>query len=205
MKGYGRMQTHYFTDNSSLHSNEKTCRYSFMGHIYEFVTDDGVFSKSSIDEGSRVLLEAVSAEDIHGEVLDLGCGYGPIGIIAGTLFPSCHLTMTDINPRAVGLAVRNCAANGVEAKCFVSDGFAGITGMFDHVLTNPPIRAGKSVIYKMFEDAHMHLHDGGSLYAVIRRKQGAESAVKKFTEVFGNCEVILRSRGYWVLKGIRVL
>lgn len=199
------MQTHYFTDNTGLPSNEKEYRYSFMGHTYVFVTDDGVFSKSALDEGSRILLEAVMQEDIHGEVLDLGCGYGPIGIITGTCFPSVHLTMTDINPRAVQLAERNCAANGIKADVFVSDGFAAVQGMYDHVLTNPPIRAGKQVIYRMFEDAHAHLQPSGSLYAVIRRKQGAESAVKKFTEIFGNCEVILRSKGYWVLKGIRTL
>ncbi len=195
--------THYFTDNRDLPSREKELRISFLGKEYTFVTDIGVFSKNELDEGSAVLLEAVQSLDISGSVLDLGCGYGPIGIITASMTPQCQVTMSDVNPRAAELAVKNCIRNGIQAQCLVSDGFEKIDNSFDVILTNPPIRAGKRVIYRLFEDACAHLNEEGVLLVVIRRKQGAESALTKLQEIFGNGETILRKRGYWILKAVR--
>ncbi|MBQ1467043.1 MAG: class I SAM-dependent methyltransferase [Solobacterium sp.] len=195
--------THYFTDNRDLPSREKELRISFLGKEYTFVTDIGVFSKNELDEGSAILLEAVQSLDISGSVLDLGCGYGPIGIITASMTPQCQVTMSDVNPRAVELAVKNCIHNGIQAQCQVSDGFEKIDNSFDVILTNPPIRAGKRVIYRLFEDACAHLNKEGVLLVVIRRKQGAESALAKLQEIFGNGETILRKRGYWILKAVR--
>lgn len=203
MKGCG-FTAHYFTDNHNLSENRKDHSFRFSGHLLTFTTDNGVFSKTEIDEGTRILLTAVVQEGIHGSVLDLGCGYGVVGITLKKVFDDITVTAVDINPRAVELTRLNCQKNGVPAEVFVSNGFAQITGSFDAVITNPPIRAGKKVIYKMFEDAYAHLHENGVLFAVIRRKQGAESAFRKFEEVFGSCEVIAREKGYWVLKSSKL-
>ena len=203
MKGCG-FTAHYFTDNHNLSENRKDHSFRFSGHLLTFTTDNGVFSKTGIDEGTQILLDAAVKEELHGSVLDLGCGYGAVGIALKTVYPDIQLTAVDINSRAVELTQLNCEKNHIEADVFVSDGFEGITSSFDYVLTNPPIRAGKKVIYKMFEDAFDHLNEKGEIFAVIRRKQGAESALKKFEEIFGNCEVIAREKGYWVLKSFKL-
>ncbi len=195
---------HYFTDNRNLEENRKEHSFRFSGHLYTFVTDNGVFSKTGVDRGTEILLEACLDEHLYGRVLDLGCGYGVVSAVLGTAFPSVKMTAVDINPRAVELTQINCAQNHVPCDAFVSDGFAAVDGLFSHVVTNPPIRAGKAVIYGMFEDSFRHLVRRGTLIAVIRRKQGAESAVKKLTEIFGNCEVISRDKGYWVLRSTKL-
>lgn len=153
-----------------------------------------------MDHGTQVLLETLEGEDIHGKVLDLGCGYGPVGVVIKTLFPKTEMTSCDVNPRAVELTALNAKKNHVSLETVVSDGFEKIQANYDIVITNPPIRAGKKVIYKMFDDAYLHLETGGTLYVVIRKAQGAESAIKKLKDTFGNCEMIQRKSGYWVLK-----
>lgn len=168
--------------------------------MFTFTTDNGVFSKTGIDYGSEVLLKEVCKQGIHGAVLDMGCGYGTIGVVLKKLNPSCSVVSVDVNPRAVELTGINGQQNGAQLTAFVSDGFESVHSQFDFVITNPPIRAGKKVIYKMFEDAYTHLNDGGEIFAVIRKKQGAESAVKKFEEIFSNCEVLARDKGYWILR-----
>ncbi len=154
-----------------------------------------------MDRGTEILLEAVCGEGLKGSLLDLGCGVGVVAVICTKLFQT-ETYAVDINPRAVELTQLNSAGNGVQVDAFVSDGFTSVDSTFDTVLTNPPIRAGKAVIYRMLEDAKTHLNPGGALYAVIRRKQGAESALRKLEEVFGNCTVAARDKGYWVLKSV---
>lgn len=195
---------HYFTDNRNLEENRKEHSFRFSGHLYTFVTDNGVFSKTEVDRGTEILLKACVNEVRPGETLDLGCGYGVVSVVLGSLNPGLSMTAVDINPRAVELTELNCTRNNVSCRAFISDGFSEVSGMFRQVITNPPIRAGKKVIYAMFEDSFTHLQNGGSLYAVIRRKQGAESALKKMDEIFGNCDVILRDKGYWVLKSTKL-
>ncbi len=192
---------HYYTDNRNLIKNRKDHSFRFSGHLFTFTTDNGVFSKTEIDEGSEILLSVVCERGVHGNVLDLGCGYGVIGITLKTQFPDTSVTMADINPRAVELARINCAQNSAPCDCLISDGFEMIHDTFDYVITNPPIRTGKKNIYGMFEAAYEHLCENGELIAVIRRKQGAESAVKKFQEIFGNCTILERDRGFWVIQG----
>ena len=195
---------HYFTDNRDLPSQRRKITYFFQGTEYAFTTDDGVFSKSEVDYGSHTLLKALVDEPVTGSVLDLGCGYGVIGIVLKRTFPEIEVTGVDVNPRAIELAGINAQANGVPMEVLVSDGFEAVTGRtFDTIAVNPPIRAGKRVIYRMFEDAFAHLSDGGSFYAVIRRNQGAESAMNKLAELFDSCDLIDRDRGYWVLKCVK--
>lgn len=152
-----------------------------------------------MDEGTRILLSALEQQDLSGRLLDLGCGYGVLGIVLKKINPNLEVDLTDINPRAIELAKLNCELNQVKGDVILSDGFKEIQKNYQTIITNPPIRAGKKVIYTLFADAYQHLEEEGKLYVVIRRKQGAESAKAKLEEVFGNCEVLLRKRGYWVL------
>ena len=195
---------HYFTDNRNLSENRKEHSFRFSGHLFKFVTDNGVFSKTGVDQGTEILLEACVQENIRGSVLDLGCGYGPVGTVIKTLFPDCRVICSDVNPRAAELTAINTALNNAECEVLVSDGFDKIDDVFDSVITTPPIRAGKAVIYRMFDEAYAHMNGGGSFYAVIRRKQGAESACRKLEEIFQNCDVISRDKGYWVLKSTKL-
>ena len=194
---------HYFTDNRNLEENRKEHSFRFSGHYYTFVTDNGVFAKTGVDLGTEILLKACADQILPGRTLDLGCGYGVVSVVLGSLVPRVKMVAVDINPRAVELCELNCAQNQVTCKAYVSDGFAEVNGLFRQIITNPPIRAGKKVIYPMFEDAFAHLSAGGIFLAVIRRAQGAESAQKKLLSVFGNCEIISRDRGYWVLKCVK--
>ena len=136
-----------------------------------------------------------------GEILDLGCGWGLIGISAAALWPEARVTMGDVNLRALDLSRRNAERNGVSVSCVESDGMAAfLNRRFDAVLTNPPIRAGKQVIYRRFAEAAACLNPGGALYLVIRKQQGAESCVKYLAGLYGRVEKLNRSGGYWVIR-----
>ncbi|MCH4207214.1 MAG: class I SAM-dependent methyltransferase [Solobacterium sp.] len=196
-------EVHYFTDNRDLPSNRRTHSWEFGGQSFSFVTDEGVFSKSEVDYGTGVLLKSAVKESLKGNLLDLGCGYGVIGIVLKTLYPSLNVTCSDVNPRAVELTELNSTENRAAVTALVSDRFVQIPGSFDVILTNPPIRAGKEIIYGMYQGAFEHLTPGGLFLAVVRRKQGAETSARKIEEIFGACEVIARDKGYWILKGIK--
>ena len=192
---------HYFTDNRHLAQNRKEITFRFSCFTCHFITDKGVFSKDHVDHGSRVLLEAVHASGKLGEaVLDLGCGYGVIGITLKKAYPDSEFTLAEVNPRALELAQENAQRNGAALRCVCSDVYSGVEGnTFTDIITNPPIRAGKKVIYAMFEQAFDHLRENGRLWVVIRKQQGAKSAEAKIAQVFGNCEVVRRDKGYLVL------
>ena len=135
------------------------------------------------------------------DVLDLGCGWGPVGVSLGAANPEAQLVLCDVNERAVALAQKNIRSNGLtNAQAVVSDAFSALSGSFDHVVTNPPIRAGKQAIYAMFDEAHERLTPGGTLTIVIRKQQGAPSAQKHLLSVFGNAETIARGGGYHVIQ-----
>lgn len=190
---------HYYTQNPQTPHNIKSISFNIKDMELEFYTDTSVFSKEKVDYGSKLLILSLPA--LSGEILDLGCGYGPIGISIARLNTKAQVTMVDINERAVELAVRNLERNQIKnAVALVSDGFQQINNQFNAIVTNPPIRAGKKVIYALFEQSKDFLLPGGSLYLVIQKKQGAKSAVEKLKSIFGNCEVINKQGGYWILK-----
>lgn len=193
---------HYFTDNRHLAENRKEISFRFWCFTYTFITDNGVFSKDAVDFGSRVLLQTLCDRNELGEnILDVGCGYGVVGITLKKIYPKAQMEMVDVNPRAILLAKDNALKNNIEANIHESDVYANVTGnTFSDIITNPPIRAGKKVIYQIFEEAYAHLAMDGVLWVVIRKQQGAESAVKKIKEVFGNCEIINKEKGYFILK-----
>lgn len=196
---------HYFTDNRHLKENRKELSFRFWCFTCTFITDNGVFSKDAIDYGTRVLLDTIHDMAILGErALDVGCGYGVVGIVLKKAFPDTDITMVDVNPRALELAKENAVNNQVNVQILESDVYENLKGnTFTDIITNPPIRAGKAVIYKIFEEAYDHLDAQGRLWVVIRKAQGALSAKAKIESVFGNCEIVKKDKGYYILKSIK--
>lgn len=195
------MPDYYYTQEPASAHKERSITARALGLTLSFETDAGVFSKNELDPGSRLLIESMGA--LSGRVLDLGCGWGPVGTFLSLANPQAQLVMSDVNERALDLARRNLKNNGAAAEVVSSDGFAALEGTFDHVATNPPIRAGKALIYGLFDTAHERLRDGGALTIVIRKQQGAPSALKHLQETFGNAEVIAKGGGYWIIRSVK--
>ena len=204
MKGGGNMNDHYYTRNPQSESRPVNCEYTYRGIPLTFQTDAGVFSKGEVDTGTRLLLETLP-EEMGEDILDLGCGWGVIGISIARKWPETRGVLADINTRALDLSRENARLNRAKVTCVESDGMAALEGMtFDTVVTNPPIRAGKQIIYKMFTDAAKSLKPGGALYLVIRKQQGAESCMKFLQTVFGSVEKLNKSGGFWVIRASQV-
>lgn len=192
---------HYFTSDPTVKSEERIIEYKIKGKTLTFISDNGVFSKNHIDSATELLLKTIY-DEVHGKLLDVGCGYGVIGITLATSQEIKEVTMIDINHRALELAKKNSVKNKVSDKIKVleSNGFEQIKEKYNAIITNPPIRAGKSVIYQMYADAKEHLLDGGALYIVINKKHGAPSTIKYLEELFGNAEVLDKKAGFNVIK-----
>ena len=196
--------SHYFTDNSNLKSEEITFESEILGNKFLFYSDNGVFSKTHLDFGSLLLIEEFKNPDIDGLLLDIGCGVGVIGISLSKSY-NRDVIFTDINPRAVMLTKKNAELNKIRFKAYETDCLEGINESFACILTNPPIRAGKKVIYNFFTEAFNHLKTNGELWFVMRRNHGVESAIKKIDELFNNHEVVKRKNGFWIVKAIKLI
>ena len=192
------MTQHYFTSNPQSAHDERAIQVELAGVRVDFCTDAGVFSRDGLDFGSRLLIETVHPL-LHGRVLDMGCGWGAIGVLLARLCPDAQITMADINERAVALAARNARQNGVSAETLVSDGYENIAPSFDAIVTNPPIRAGKQTVYRILDGAKTRLAPGGRLFLVIRKEQGAPSAQTHLQGVYSRVELLARKKGYWIL------
>lgn len=192
---------HYFNNNKNLKSGEIETEYIFKFTKFIFVTDIGVFSKGEVDSATNILLENLPEISSGARVLDIGCGYGTVGVVLSKIY-GADIVMSDVNERALDLARRNAAGNGAAADIIKSDGFENLTGKFDYIILNPPVHAGKSVIYKIYEDAWEHLEQNGALYIVIRKKHGALSHRQKLNEIFGeeNLSVLYSKKGVFVLR-----
>lgn len=195
--------SHYFVNDPNLKSQKKMLSYRFFDIEVQFETDSGVFSKGEIDTGSLALLKVLVKQDLGMRILDLGCGYGVIGILLKKHFINSHIDMVDVNDKALDLSKKNCQLNHTDNQIYYSDGFSKVEDSFDSIVTNPPIRAGKSIIYKMFEDSVRHLKDGGKFYAVMRKSHGALSAVKKLESLYGNAQVIAKDSGFYILMSTK--
>lgn len=193
------MSEQYFTGKPTSESRPVDCEFEYRGHGLKFTTDAGVFSKGELDNGTRILLKALP-ESMQGRVLDLGCGWGPVGVSLGKVFPQLDIVMSDVNERALDLAKSNAARNGVKASGLLSDGLDHVEGLFDYIITNPPIRAGKQVIYRLFAQSALQLTENGELYIVIRKQQGAESAIKYLKTLFDQVNTIEKSGGFWIIR-----
>lgn len=191
---------HYYTARPQSEHRPASVSFVYRGCALRFETDSGVFSRTDVDRGTELLLDALPDEP-SGAVLDMGCGYGVIGVSVGRAYPACDIVMADINERAVALAQANAQANGVRAETILSDGFQALSGRrFDLIAQNPPIRAGKRTIYAMFADAARSLRPGGAFWLVIRKRQGAESAQAYLKTIFARVEAVEKSGGYWILR-----
>ena len=173
---------HYFTNNQNLKSEIRTLSYNYKNITIDFFSDNGVFSKNHLDYGSRLLIETfLKNESDYENILDLGCGYGLIGISLAKITGK-NITMCDVNKRALHLCERNIAANKVNAKVIESNVYENILDKYDVIITNPPIKAGKKVILEFLINAKIHLNDGGRLWFVMRKDQGAKSIQKLLNE-----------------------
>lgn len=194
---------HYYSSKPSSESNREIIKTKLVGKEFSFITDSGVFSKNRVDVGSEVLMEAADKADFpDGNILDVGCGYGPIGLYLASAFPNREIEMVDINERALDLAKENAKLNDISnVEIYKSSIFEQVKETkYAAIISNPPIRAGKKVVHQILEESYDHLTTGGILQIVIQKKQGAPSAKKKMKEVFGNVERVALEKGYWVLE-----
>ena len=202
------MSDHYYTDQPSSEHDEKTITVHLAGDDYQFITDSGVFSKNRMDQGSEILFNTFveQASITNGfRILELGSGYGPIIIGIGRTFPNSHCIGLEINKRAYELSKRNADLNQVNNVDFIHGGLEdlSIETSVDHVLTNPPFRAGKILVHQFVNTAYSQLKSKGALWVVVQRKQGAPSLSKHMSAVFGNVERVALEKGYWILKSIK--
>lgn len=195
------MTEHYYSKKPQSTHALKTVTCKLRNHDLTFITDAGVFSRGRIDFGSQLLIETFSNEDVQGDLLDLGCGYGVIGITLAKEYEDRHIVLVDVNERAIALSKQNKIQNNVQnVEPLQSDGFSNIVDRkFASIITNPPIRAGKKVIYSLFAESKKHLHRNGTLWIVIQKKQGAPSAIKYLESIYNKVEIKARSKGYFVL------
>ncbi len=195
---------HYYTNNIDLKSKEEKIMFEYRNHKITFLSDYGVFSKERIDYGSRVLLNAIELDESKKTLLDVGCGYGTLGISLRTVYPWLSVDMIDVNERAIHLASESIKMNQLDhIKVNLSYIYENVNNMYDVIISNPPIRAGKKVVFEILEKAYDYLNVNGELWIVIQKKQGAPSAKKKMEEVFGNCEVVTKDKGYYILKSMK--
>lgn len=191
----------YFAENPDANHDIHELKVELLGESMTFLTDAGVFSKKMIDYGSRVLLSALGFNKKE-TLLDVGCGYGTLGLTLAKA-QGLEVTLVDINQRALDLARKNADANQVSADIFQSNVYEHVTGQFHHIISNPPIRAGKQVVHEVISGSYDHLLADGDLTIVIQKKQGAPSAKAKMEEVFGNCETLKKDKGYYILRSVK--
>ena len=195
---------HYFSENQNIKSEKRKIKYAIEDKDFEFITDNGVFSKSKVDFGTDLMLKVFmknfnSQEKL--DILDIGCGYGVVSAVIKTFYPFLDITLSDVNERALELSeenLKNCNIN--EYSIIKSSAFDNISEKYDIILSNPPIRAGKEIIFKIYEGAYEHLREEGEFYCVIQTKHGAKSTKKKLEEIFGNCDTLTIDGGYRIYR-----
>lgn len=199
------MTEHYYSKEQKVESDPRYWNFNLRNHPFRFKTDNGVFSKNEVDFGSRLLVESFSFPDISGDILDVGCGYGPIGLSIAKDADSQQVHMVDVNERALTLANENAQLNQIsnvsiyESYCLDSV----VDGDFAAILTNPPIRAGKKVVHQILRQSYDHLATGGELWIVIQKKQGAPSAMELLEGIFREVEVVEKKKGYFIIKATK--
>lgn len=188
----------YFDNDKNIKSERKLIKFNFNNKDFSIYSDNGVFSKDRLDYGTRVLLNSVDIDKLFGNVLDLGCGLGVVGIILGTFNKDINIDMADINERAIDLAKNNLVLNNVKANVFVSDIYSNIDNKYDFIITNPPIRAGKSVVRGFLLGSYDYLKDNGILYFVMRKDHGVKSMIGELNDKF-NTSVVSKDKGFYVV------
>ena len=187
---------HYFI-NEDLEHNKKIIKVIIKNEDFSFITDNGVFSKKGLDFGTRTLLENLDYKNINGKILDFGCGYGSIGIIVSK-FTGLEVDMLDINKRSIELAKENSKLNKVKTNIFESNIYENVQDKYDYIISNPPIRVGNEILYKILFEAKDHLNDNGKLIIVVNTDQGAKSLMEKLKK-FYNVNLIAKNKGFFVI------
>ena len=191
------MTEHYYTEKPSSELKIYKIKFNIRNKDIELFTASGVFSPRELDTGSAILLKNCIIND-NWKVLDLGCGYGIVGISLKLLFPSIDLTLSDINERALDFTRKNLKRYNLKASVIKSDSFANIKDKFDTILLNPPQTAGKQLCFNMIEKSKEHLNPDGILQLVARHNKGGKDLSKKMFEVFGNVKEITKTAGFRV-------
>jgi 16S rRNA (guanine1207-N2)-methyltransferase len=190
---------HYFSKEPASAGGRRVITDTVRSLEVRLVTEAGVFSRERIDVGTRLLIKHLEVRPTD-RVLDLGCGYGAVGVVVAALASEGQVTLVDINQRAVALAQENLILNGIHnAQILQGDGFTPVAGQaFDLIALNPPIRAGLRVIHPLLEQAREHLTSAGRFYLVGRTRQGVVRLAEKMRSVFGNVEEVAKGGGYRV-------
>ncbi len=187
---------HYFENEGMTQSNEKKIKVVINNELFTFITDHNVFSKSGLDFGTRTLLESINVKKLNGDILDFGCGYGPIGIYLGK--NNLNVDMIDINLRALNLARKNAELNRVKVNIFESNIYENVTKKYNYIITNPPIRVGKKILYEILFGAKEYLTEGGHLILVVHKDQGAKSLVKDLEKRY-QIQILQKNKGFYVI------
>ena len=190
---------HYFTNENNIKSEIRTINYTNGNFSFVFNSDNGVFSKDHLDFGSKLLIETIIKNNVNNKkVLDVGCGYGFIGITIAKILNN-DVDMVDINKRAIHLCQMNIKENNVKAKVFESNIYENVVEKYDVIVTNPPIRAGKKIVLEILLRAKEFLNIDGELWFVIRKDQGAKSIAKELENTY-NLEILEKSKGFYIFK-----
>ena len=189
----------YFENNSNLKDEKKCISINFQNKTYPMYTNNGLFCKEHFDYGSRLLLTQVISEPLSGKILDLGCGYGAIGIIIARTHPQTKVDMVDITDLALKTATDNAKLNNVKnVNIFKSNVYEKITDKYNYIITNPPIRAGKEIIRKFLIGAKDHLEKDGQLWFVMRKDHGVKTMIKELEEYY-SIKISEKSKGFYIV------
>ncbi len=188
----------YFTNDENLKSEYRNIIYKYKDYVFNFTSDLGVFSKDRVDYASKLLVEnyfKIGRKNVN--VLDVGCGYGFIGITISKIMDS-RVDMIDVNKRAVHLSNLNIKNMNVDAVSFISDNYSNIDKKYDVIISNPPIRAGKKVYLDIINNAVNYLNDGGEFYFVMNKDHGAKNVIEKIKDVY-DVNVLDKNKGFFVI------
>ena len=192
----------YFDNDKNIKSEKRNIRFYFKDKEYNLFSDNGVFSKDKFDYGTRLLLESIDIEGLSGNILDLGCGIGVVGIILKTINKNVNIDMVDVNERAIELSKENMVISNINNNVFISNVYENVNCKYDYIITNPPIRAGKEIIRKFLLGSYEYLNNNGILYFVMRKDHGVKSMIKELESNF-NVEVVNRYKGFYIIKCLK--
>lgn len=193
--------SHYFTYDPTLKEHIRNIKFNVLGKEINLISDSGVFSNKEVDRGSLIFVNSLINQNLVGNVLDLGCGYGTIGISLKLVYgDKINVDFSDVNPKCVELTSRNLKYYDLDGKCYISDSYSNIPGTYDFILFNPPISVGKEKIFEIYSETKKHLNKSGKFYLVIRKDKGGLSHMKYLSSLFSDTSVIYKEKGYLVIE-----